>query len=150
MREEALGAPVVRPDLSLDDIRRRLRRLPISTYALARLALWVVLPWVAVYLLLFGTRRFLVNELALDDDSPYVEPSPGERWESIERVVVDDRDALLLAALSKIHDDRCDEAIDVAVIYGAAHMPAVIHGLLDRYEYRARGAEWLTVFGLDD
>jgi hypothetical protein len=29
-------------------------------------------------------------------------------------------------------------------------MPAVIHGLLERHGYRARGAEWLTVFGLDD
>jgi hypothetical protein len=149
VREETLGVPVVRPDLSADEIRHRLRQLPIPTYLLA-LALWIVVPWVALYLLLFGARRFLAHELALDDDSFYVEPSPGQRWESIDRVIVDDRDVALLDALSTIHEDRCDEAIDVAVIYGAAHMPAVIHGLLNRHGYRARGAEWLTVFGLDD
>lgn len=149
LREETLGVPVVRPDLSRDEIRHRLRQLPIPTYLLARLV-WVVKPWVALYVLLFGARRFLARELALDDDSPYVEPSPGQPWESIDRVIVDDRDVALLDALSKIHEDRCDEAIDVAVIYGAAHMPAVIHGLLNRHGYRARGAEWLTVFGLDD
>jgi hypothetical protein len=36
--------------------------------------------------------------------------------------------------------------VAVGVVYGAGHMPAVIHGLLDRYGYQPQGAEWLTVF----
>lgn len=150
VREETLGVPVVRPDFSTYEIRRRLRRLPIPTFVLARVALWTVVPWVALYVLLFGAPQFLSSELALDDDSPYAAPSPGQRWEAIDHVIVDERDAALLDALSAIHAERCNEAIDVAVVYGAAHMPAVIHGLLDRHGYRARGAEWLTVFGLND
>jgi hypothetical protein len=37
-------------------------------------------------------------------------------------------------------------AIDVPVVYGAGHMPALTHELLRRYGYRPRTAEWLTVF----
>jgi hypothetical protein len=150
LREEELAIPVVRPDLSLDEIRQRLRRLPARTYVLARLTIWVVVPWVALYLLLFGAQRFLAEALALDDDTPSIEPSLGERWDDIEEVIVDHRDALLLDALSEIHEARCAESIDVAVVYGAGHMPAVVHGLRRRYGYYARGADWLTVFDLDD
>jgi hypothetical protein len=150
LREETLGIPVVRPDLSLDEIRQRLRRLPALTYVLARLTLWVVVPWAALYVLLFGAQRFLADELALDDDTPYIEPSLGERWDDIDEVIVDQRDGLLLDALSEIHEARCGESVDVAVVYGAGHMPAVVHGLRKRYGYYARGADWLTVFDLDD
>jgi hypothetical protein len=42
--------------------------------------------------------------------------------------------------------ERCDESIAVAVLYGADHIPAIAAGLMDRYRYRPRKAEWLTVF----
>lgn len=150
LSEETLGVPVVRPDLSLAEIHQRLRRLPALTYVLARLTLLVVVPWAALYVLLFGAQRFLAQGLALDDDTPYTEPSGGERWDDIDEVIVDHRDALLLDALSEIHEARCTESIDVAVVYGAGHMPAVVHGLRKRHGYRARRADWLTVFDLDD
>jgi hypothetical protein len=148
--EYSLGVPVVRPDLSLEAIRLRLRRLPWGTYVFARLGLWIILPWVALYVLLFGSARFLAHEMGLDDDTPDTEQSAGKRWDSIDEVIVDERDALLIDALSQIHENMCGEAAEIAVIYGARHMPAVIRALFDRYGYRARGAEWLTVFGLDD
>jgi hypothetical protein len=91
-----------------------------------------------------------VNELALDVDTLYTDPSPGPPWDAIDQVIVDDRDALLLDALSDIHRQRCEEPVDVAVIHGAAHMPAVIYRLLARHGYRARTAEWVTVFDIDD
>jgi hypothetical protein len=150
LNEETLGVPVVRPDLSVAEIHQRLRRLPALTHVLARLTLWAVLPWVALYILLFGAQRFLAKGLALDDDTPYTEPSAGELWDDIDEVIVDQRDAILLEALSEIHEARCTESIDVAVVYGAGHVPAVVHGLLKRYGYRPRGADWLTVFDLDD
>lgn len=150
LREETLGPPVIRPDLSLAEIRRRLRRLPWVTYAAARLTLWVVVPWVVLFVLIFGAERFLTYEFAVEDDAGSNRPPPGERWEAIEGVIVDERDALLLDALSKIHEERGTEPIDVAVVYGGGHMPAVVHGLMNRHGYRVRKARWLTVFGLDD
>jgi hypothetical protein len=45
-----------------------------------------------------------------------------------------------------IHEAHAAEPVAVAVVYGAGHMPAVIHGLLGRYGYQPQGAEWLTIF----
>jgi hypothetical protein len=39
-----------------------------------------------------------------------------------------------------------NESIDVAVVYGAAHMPAVTRQMSARFGYRPRTAEWLPVF----
>lgn len=36
--------------------------------------------------------------------------------------------------------------LEVGVVYGAAHVRAVVHYLLDRYSYFAVDAKWMTVF----
>jgi len=46
---------------------------------------------------------------------------------------------------AEIHHSRCDEAIDVAVVYGAEHMRAVVRHPGGRYGYWAKDAEWMTV-----
>lgn len=51
-----------------------------------------------------------------------------------------------MESLASIHQEWHAEKIDVAVVYGAGHMPAITHELLRRYSYRPRTAEWLTVF----
>jgi hypothetical protein len=56
-----------------------------------------------------------------------------------------ERDRRLLAALTRLHEARSDERIDVAVVYGAAHVAPLVEGLLVTLGYRARSGEWLTV-----
>ncbi len=56
------------------------------------------------------------------------------------------RDGLLVDCLASIHEAHHNENINVAVVYGAEHMPAITHELLRRYGYRPRTAQWLTVF----
>ena len=68
------------------------------------------------------------------------------RFDAFQELLIDDRDALLVRALETIHQQRSQEPIRVAVVYGAGHMPAVVRSLA-RYGYRASSAEWLTVFG---
>ncbi|WP_067536403.1 hypothetical protein [Nocardia crassostreae] len=55
-----------------------------------------------------------------------------------------DRDAALLRMLSVVYDQRRDHPEIVAVVYGAAHMPAVVRGLRERFGYRPVRAEWMT------
>ncbi len=59
-----------------------------------------------------------------------------------------ERDDRLLAVLSRLHEERSGEDIEVAVVCGAAHVPAIVRGLMDRYGYRPRSADWLTVADL--
>jgi len=55
----------------------------------------------------------------------------------------------MVAALEEVHAQRAAEPIQVGVLYGAAHMRAVIHKLW-ALGYRPREATWLTVFTFDD
>ncbi len=109
------------------------------------LAVWCLVPPFAVGLRLFGTRRFIGRFLSLDDQPRWADQADG-RFGSLFELLVQHRDELLLDALASIHEARGAEPVTVAVVYGAGHMPAVIHGMLDRYGYQPRGAEWLTIF----
>jgi hypothetical protein len=51
-----------------------------------------------------------------------------------------------MRALASIYKERHHGEIDVAVVYGAGHMPVIAHAMQRRYGYRPRTAEWLTVF----
>jgi pheromone shutdown protein TraB len=59
--------------------------------------------------------------------------------------VVDQRDRLLVKALADLHEQRSQEAITVAVVYGAGHIAAVVHAMSSMYKYVARDGEYLTV-----
>jgi hypothetical protein len=137
-----LGVPVVRPDMDADQFRRGWRRLP----GLVRLGGWVLAPAYAVGLLVFGSREFLARRLGSSEDLPTREDELGYgRFDPLKELVVDDRDVLLVRALDGIYQQRSQEPISVAVVYGAGHMPAVVRHLAT-YGYRASSAEWLTVF----
>ena len=138
-----LGVPVVAPDMDADQFRRGWRRLPV----LVRLWAWVLVPACGIGLLLFGSREFLVRRLGSQEDLPTREEELGYgRFDAHQELLVENRDSLLVEALDAIHQQRSQEPISVAVVYGAGHMPAVVR-YLARYGYRASSAEWLTVFG---
>jgi hypothetical protein len=59
--------------------------------------------------------------------------------------ILDSRDRALLQALGAIHRERCGEQAMVAVVYGGAHIPAVVDYLTEAFTYHVEKAEWLTV-----
>jgi hypothetical protein len=76
-----------------------------------------------------------------------------DRWERLDSLlgrimenrVLHGRDSRLGQALGAIHRERCGEPIKIAVVYGAAHIPAVVDFLSEDYRYRPGNARWLTV-----
>jgi hypothetical protein len=59
--------------------------------------------------------------------------------------ILDSRDAALAQALGAIHRERYGEQAKVAVVYGGAHIPAVVDYLTETFKYYVEKAEWLTV-----
>jgi hypothetical protein len=137
-----LEVPVVGPDMSGVEFDTRWRGLPLRL----RLQVLYLVPVYATGMLLFGSRRFLARALGSLDDLPGPGQAVPERFEALDRLVVDDRDRLLVRALDSIHQQRRHQEVEVAVVYGAGHMPAVVQHLSARLGYRAASAEWFTVF----
>jgi hypothetical protein len=141
---QSLGVPVLFPDAEASTFGASWRRLPLNL----RLQLMALLSLGGVGMRLFGSREAVAG-LAEVDDLPSrqeMEARADPRIGPLLEILEDDRDALLLRALDTIHDERHDEALQVAVVYGAGHMGAVVHHLDRKFRYWARDAEWLTVF----
>ncbi|WP_433796455.1 hypothetical protein [Actinoplanes sp. CA-252034] len=137
----ALGVPVLRPDVSLEEFTVGWRRVPLSH----RLVVWCVLPFVVVTRLFGGTRMIWTRSMEQNDLPSTAEEDRADLSPRLEAAFGGERDDRLLSVLCRLHEDRSGESIEVAVVYGAAHMPAIVHGLTKRYGYRPRSAEWLTV-----
>ncbi|WP_329310679.1 hypothetical protein [Streptomyces sp. NBC_01262] len=142
---DSLGVPLIWPDThdpEPEDAVSRVRR-PLSAYLKFALFL-LTLPLAVFVLLLMGGRRFVARSVSLniEDNMDWLSDS------HFDALVLGDRDALLVAALARLHEERAGEPIDIAVVYGAAHMPGVVRGLNTVYGYGPTGGDWLTVHGL--
>jgi hypothetical protein len=85
-----------------------------------------------------------VDEAEANDDR--WEPKEAGRFSRfVDQSVMESRDQALVKALSVIHRERYTEDITVAVVWGAAHMPAVLEKLGVTYRYYVTDAEWLMV-----
>jgi pheromone shutdown protein TraB len=138
----AIGVPVIRPDLTARQARLAWRAVPV----IQRLAVVCLVPAFALAFWLFGTRTVLARYLRLEDLPDHVDEQMRQAAPELVKMIVDDRDAMLVEALNSLHQTRSSEPITVAVVYGAGHIPAVIRALYAHYGYRPRAAAWLTVF----
>lgn len=135
------GVPVVNPDVTAAEAIAQLRTLPRLTYW----GLLIAAPIFGLVFALRGPRAFLDEDMVVEDLPPTrrAEMLVDDR---LEEALGGKRDRQLLDALSAIHNDRHDEPITVAVVYGAGHVPAIAAGLQRLHGYRPREAEWLTVY----
>jgi hypothetical protein len=139
----ALGVPIVNPDITADEFDAGWRGLPLRQ----RLALFLVTPVYVLQMRLFGTRRFIAQYLAEEEEGHVDRVFEDQGWEEMDELIMDRRDRLLVEAIRSIHQDRHAEPIVVGVVYGAAHMRAVVNALWT-LGYRPGDARWLTVFDL--
>jgi hypothetical protein len=140
---DSLGVPIINPDMTAAKFENRWRQ---AVPAFQRLMMWFAAPLFALGMLLFGTRRMLSRHLALDDLPTREQEIEREAFEHMDKVMVGERDALLLDALISIHGERSSEPVRIGVVHGAGHMPGIAAALQARLGYRIRSAEWLTVF----
>jgi hypothetical protein len=138
----AAGVPVVWPDMSGREFRRHWSSVPV----LHRLAVLLLAPPFAVASALLGTRRTIGRYLTQDDLPSFQDEQVSQLSPGLTQVIVDERDTLLTDCLAAICRDHAAERMDVAVVWGAGHMPAVTRELYRQFGYRPRSGEWLTIF----
>jgi hypothetical protein len=136
-----VGVPVLRPDMTGPEFERRWRGVGVGERAMW----YTAAPAVGLYFRLFVTRTQLANNLRLDSDTLAIEEPTGLE---LHEIIGDQRDVLLCEALTRIHTERCNEDINVAVVYGAGHVAPLVKHLRARHGYVPRGGEWLQVFSL--
>ena len=143
------GVPVIRPEVPPAEPALDLRGIPgLKQLALltgVNLALVTSAHVISAALAIAGPRVLCSKDLEIHDFA-FTAREEQLADTPMSHLIMDTRDQQLLEALVRLHEQRCHEPITVGVVYGAAHMPAVSNGLAQRYRYRPREAEWMTVF----
>lgn len=134
---------VVNPDMTGRAFDERWSSLPLSL----RAQLFLLIPVCVVYLLLFGTRETLAENIALDDlpsDEEILLES--EDFSQLDSLLIDERDRRLIEHIKGLNGSNGKKLI--GVVYGAMHMRNVVNFLMSNLKYRVAKAEWVTVFDL--
>lgn len=135
--------PVVCPDMTGAQFDRGWSALPWWQ----RAVMTCVVPPYALAMLVMGPRRFILDNMQGVDEFEVAKLDDTNMPELV-YLILDQRDQLLLDALFDLHRRRCHEDIRIAVVYGAAHVPAIVNGLAARYGYIARYGDFMTIVDL--
>jgi len=130
----ALGVPIIFPDDYLAPEAEPDRRMPREE----RLGATVMTPFLALHMALTGDW--------LDNDAPEVHDHTevGRDANDIKR------DELLLGVMREIDGEFGTEDMEVAVVFGALHIPIVVRELA-KLGYRVMpGTQWLTAIDYDE
>ncbi|GAA4960121.1 hypothetical protein [Actinoplanes utahensis] len=133
----SLGVPVIFPDAYLAPDAGPDRRMSDEE----RVSVAVLTPLMALHMALTGDGDWLGGtNLEVTDSTVY------ERDEETIK-----RDELLLGVIREIDGEFAGEDMEVAIVFGAAHMPIVVRELAGRMGYRVMpGARWLTAIDFDE
>lgn len=118
---------------------------------------WKHIPWAERVLLLVGAplfglwmylttnrerigRKLNTDDLESRDDIEQAEASP-----ELTEAVMSSRDEHLGQEISAILDEG-NEYKRIGILYGAAHMRAIVRRLDEKYGYKVAEAEWIKVF----
>ncbi|OIJ62767.1 hypothetical protein [Streptomyces mangrovisoli] len=144
---DALGVPVVNPDMAGAEFQRGFKRLPLKERALVA----TVVPAITAGMRLLGTRHWVARHLATEDLLSEAEETAADFWPGLDDLLVRRRDQLLVKALTDQHRAHGHRQVPftVGVVYGAVHMRAASEALT-ALGYHAADGEWLTVFTVQD
>lgn len=136
---------LIHGDVSMATFDQEWRSMPLWVRGL----LQAVLPFAAIYLAMTGTKQAMARVLAMDDLPSREEVLDDSLISSeVDRIVLDVRDTKLLDSINRCFHERRTEPSTVAILYGAAHMRAVIRFITGKLGYRAVSSEWVIVFEL--
>ena len=107
-------------------------------------------PVYAVYQRWFGTRASLAKGHTLDDLPSRKETMNWTpEFAAFDNAIMVERDKRLLAVLRSYLDEPSEEPRRLAIVYGAAHMRAVIREVTKHLGYYAAESDWMLIFSLD-
>lgn len=142
---DAVTARIVHADLTGPEFDREWRRVPLHL----RLLVIAAVPLVGLRLRWFASRESIGRRLEMDD---YRSREETLSWHpehaALRHSIMDARDARLIETL-RTELDRADKAERrLAILFGAAHMRAVL-AELGRRHFRSVDSEWLMIFRYD-
>lgn len=132
---------IVHADLSTEEFHQQWGKLPIWL----KFLVGTFAPIVGAHRRLFATRESLAKVMEIEDRLSSDEIlTLDPRFAALRRTILHVRDQRLIEKLGEELDRTAGRPSKIAIIYGAAHMRAVL-AELSRRNFRTAGASWQTV-----
>ncbi len=133
---------IIHADLSADEFAAEWKAVPWWL----RAAIYFLAPVVGLRRRWFATRSDLAKDMQCEDQPSLAEllamtPETG----ALTQAILDARDQRLLECLRAELDADPFRPITIAIVYGAAHMRAVVRELTTRRDFHVASAEWRTL-----
>lgn len=140
--QPADGRPrTVHADLSTEEFHREWGKLPLWL----KLLVAIFAPLMGIHRRLFATRESLAKAMGREDQLSSDEILNFDpRYAALRRTILDVRDHRLIERLGEELDRTTARPRNIAIIYGAGHMRAVLAELAQR-NFRTAGASWQMV-----
>jgi hypothetical protein len=145
MKVSAFRKKIMNTDIEGSAFDERWSLLPLKLKA----QIFFLMPVYVLYLLLFGTRETIAENIALEDLPSSEEITfQDDDFDRLDALVIDERDRRLIRNIERLHETNGKDRKTVGIVYGAMHMRNVTSFLLGKLKYRVAKAEWVTVFNL--
>ena len=143
---EGAKPEIIRADLTATEFAAAWSKVPIWQRAI----IFVAAPAIGLHRRWFSTRRGLAKDMQVEDQPSLKEllaldPDTG----ALTRAILDIRDGRLIDSLRGVLDTTNAANRTLAVIYGAAHMRAVVRELVVKGDFQVSDASWHLVLDLD-
>lgn len=123
---ESFRAKIFNADIEGAVFDERWSSLPIAL----RVQLLVLVPIFILYLVLFGTRQTLAENIAIDDLPSDEEILSGdEAFKEFDSLIIDERDRILIEHVARLEANE-KEAKRIGIVFGAHHMRSTTRFLL--------------------
>ena len=145
IRLDAFPKEILNADMDGNAFDERWSSFPISL----RVQLFLFVPIFILYLLIFGTRELLAENLVVEDlPSSEEELAEDHVFSSLDSLLVDERDRKLIEHIVNVDNERSQTSQRIGIVYGAFHMRCVMAFLMQKLNYRVTRADWVKVFDL--
>jgi hypothetical protein len=144
IRMSDLTARLVHGDMGGDVFAIHWAEIPLHQ----RIALMVLAPLYGAAMYVFGSRERFSRGHTVDSLPAREERVTDDARTSIEDVVLHERDRHLVTRIEAYLASEANQTRTAAVLFGAAHMPAVAAHLLARHGYRVARSRWVTAIAL--
>jgi len=115
-----------------------------------RLLLFIIVPIYLIYILIFGTKNLIANNLQLDDlpSSKDIEyESINGDFNKMDKIILKKRDKIIIKNLKKYYNENKNKEIKVVLLYGAKHMVIILKFLFS-INFRIVSSSWIKIFNL--
>lgn len=143
---KSLGPYAVHADLTEEEFATAWGRAPLGL----RFLLMSIAPIYGLYLRFLATRTSIASAQSMNDRLSADEILKwSEKWRKFDDALIHDRDARLLNVLDEqIGNSTAGPSSRIAIIFGAAHMRAVLDHLLLQRGFAVRDSRWMTIISL--